>query len=168
VKNVADSGESLNGVLNPLENYYVTSAPCVPNTYNDVCAHTIKYFAKNGPSNKAQCKACPDGYHTEGRSGAWYCLPPAGNIFSNAEFLDKETYDTAIEQGESPIAVSAGKLNFTKKDGPSLPKMIAPPGSAAAEIAAPVKREEKPKAIAAKAPSKSGLSTLVDEWGDDK
>ena len=87
VKNVADSGESLNGVLNPLENYYVTSAPCVPNTYNDVCAHTIKYFAKNGPSNKAQCKACPDGYHTEGRSGAWYCLPPAGNIFSNAEFL---------------------------------------------------------------------------------
>jgi hypothetical protein len=88
--------------------------------------------------------------------------------FSNAEFLDKETYDTAIEQGESPIAVSAGKLNFTKKDGPSLPKMIAPPGSAAAEIAAPVKREEKPKAIAAKAPSKSGLSTLVDEWGDDK
>jgi hypothetical protein len=88
--------------------------------------------------------------------------------FSNAEFLDKETYDTAIEQGESPIAVSAGKLNFTKKDGPSLPKMIAPPGSAAAEIAAPVKREEKPKTIAAKAPSKSGLSTLVDEWGDDK
>ena len=85
--------------------------------------------------------------------------------FSNAEFLDKESYDTAIEQGESPIAISAGKLNFSKKESQSLPKMIAPAGSAAAEIAAPVKREEKPKAAAPK--GKSGLSTLVDEWGDE-
>jgi len=86
--------------------------------------------------------------------------------FSNAEFLDKDAYDTAIEQGESPIAVNAGKLNFTKKEGPSLPKMIAPAGSAAAAIAAPVKREEKPKA-AATPKGKSGLSTLVDAWGDE-
>ena len=87
--------------------------------------------------------------------------------FSNAEFLDKDTYDAAIEQGESPIAINAGKLNFTKKDSPALPKMIAPAGSAAAQIAPPVKREEKPKAAAPKAPGKSGLSTLVDEWGDE-
>lgn len=87
--------------------------------------------------------------------------------FSNAEFLDKDAYDTAIEQGESPIAINAGKLNFTKKEGPSLPKMIAPAGSAAAAIAAPVKREEKPKAAAPAPKGKSGLSTLVDEWGDE-
>ena len=87
--------------------------------------------------------------------------------FSNAEFLDKETYDTAIEQGESPIAVNAGKLNFSKKEAPALPKMVAPAGSAAAQIAPPVKREEKPKAAAPKAPGKTGLSTLVDEWGDE-
>jgi hypothetical protein len=86
--------------------------------------------------------------------------------FSNAEFLDKEAYDTAIEQGESPIAVNAGKLNFNKKEGQSLPKMIAPEGSAAAAIAAPVKREEKPKAAVAPK-GKSGLSTLVDAWGDE-
>jgi hypothetical protein len=85
--------------------------------------------------------------------------------FSNAEFLDKETYDTAIEQGESPIAINAGKLNFSKKDSPSLPKLVAPAGSAAAEIAAPVKRAEKPKEAPPK--GKTGLSTLVDEWGDE-
>jgi hypothetical protein len=36
-------------------------------------------------------------------------------VFTNAEFLDKETYATCVEQGKSPIAINAGKLNFTKK-----------------------------------------------------
>ena len=93
-------------------------------------------------------------------------------VFSNAEFLDSDAYAEAVEQGESPIAVNAGKLNFTKKAEPQLPKMVAPAGSAAAKLAAPaaeappVKRAEKPKEAAPK--PKAGLANLMDEWGDDK
>lgn len=100
-------------------------------------------------------------------------------FFSNLEFLDTDTYNLAVEQGQSPIAVNAGKLNFKKKDTaanavPAMPKLVAPAGSAAAKI---VKQEpaqeaapatEKPKVKAAAEPKKApGLSTLVDEWGDD-
>jgi hypothetical protein len=102
-------------------------------------------------------------------------------FFSNLEFLDTETYQTAVDQGQSPIAVNAGKLNFKKREtaataAPAMPKLVAPAGSAAAQL---VKRvEEKEEAPAAEKPTKaakpaaepkkaSGLSTLVDEWGDD-
>jgi len=94
-------------------------------------------------------------------------------VFSNAEFLDSDAYQEAVEQGESPIAINAGKLNFTKKAEPQLPRMVAPAGSAAAklaapsaEIAPPVKRAEKPKEAAPK--PKAGLANMMDEWGDDK
>jgi hypothetical protein len=94
-------------------------------------------------------------------------------VFSNAEFLDSDAYQEAVEQGESPIAVNAGKLNFTKKAEPQLPRMIAPAGSAAAKLAAPsaevappVKRAEKPKEAAPK--PKAGLANMMDEWGDEK
>ena len=94
-------------------------------------------------------------------------------VFSNAEFLDSDAYQEAVEQGESPIAVNAGKLNFTKKAESQLPRMVAPAGSAAAklaapsaEIAPPVKRAEKPKEAAPK--PKAGLANMMDEWGDDK
>lgn len=101
--------------------------------------------------------------------------------FSNLEFLDTDTYQTAVDQGQSPIAVNAGKLNFKKKDTaatavPAMPKLVAPAGSAAAKIvkqepaqeAAPAAEKPKAKAPVAEEPKKaSGLSTLVDEWGDD-
>jgi len=94
-------------------------------------------------------------------------------VFSNAEFLDSDAYQEAVEQGESPIAINAGKLNFTKKAEPQLPRMVAPAGSAAAKLAAPsaevappVKRAEKPKEAAPK--PKAGLANMMDEWGDDK
>lgn len=98
-------------------------------------------------------------------------------FFSNLEFLDTGTYDIAVEQGQSPIAVNAGKLNFKKKDTaatavPAMPKLVAPANSAAAKVVKAEPQEvqeeepEKPKAKAA--PKKaSGLSTLVDDWGDD-
>jgi hypothetical protein len=97
-------------------------------------------------------------------------------FFSNLEFLDTDTYALAVEQGQSPIAVNAGKMNFKKKDTaatavPAMPKLVAPAGSAAAKIVKPAPQaeeapEEKPKAAPA-AKKASGLSTLVDEWGDD-
>lgn len=94
-------------------------------------------------------------------------------VFSNAEFLDSDAYQEAVEQGESPIAVNAGRLNFTKKTESQLPRMVAPAGSAAAKLAAPsaemappVKRAEKPKEAAPK--PKAGLASMMDEWGDDK
>jgi len=94
--------------------------------------------------------------------------------FSNAEFLDSDGYADAVDQGESPIAVNAGKLNFTaKKPEASIPRMVAPAGSAAAKLAAPVaedappvKRAEKPKEIPK--PKSSGMASMVDEWGDEK
>jgi hypothetical protein len=98
-------------------------------------------------------------------------------FFSNVEFLDSDTYDTIVEQGEAPAAVAAGKLNFKKRDtaavaAPSMPRLVAPAGSAAAKIKAAETDEPAPepaaKAKAAPAAKKdSGLSTLVDEWGDD-
>jgi hypothetical protein len=88
-------------------------------------------------------------------------------VFNRSEFLDQDNYNTAVAQGETLIAINAGKLNFTKKsDAPALPKLVAPPGSAAAEIAPPTKRAEKPKDEAPK--QKLGLSAMMDEWGDDK
>jgi hypothetical protein len=94
-------------------------------------------------------------------------------VFSNAEFLDSDAYQEAVEQGESPIAVNAGRLNFTKKAEPQLPRMVAPVGSAAAKLAAPsadvappVKRAEKPKEATPK--PKAGLANMMDEWGDEQ
>ena len=94
------------------------------------------------------------------------------------EFLDSDTYDAIVEQGAAPAAVSAGKLNFKKRDtaavaAPTMPRLVAPAGSAAAKIKAAESVDEpepapaaKPKAAPA-AKKDSGLSTLVDEWGDD-
>ena len=95
-------------------------------------------------------------------------------FFSNVEFLDMDTYNIAVSQGQSQIAVNAGKLSFKKKGetaATSVPKLVAPAGSAAAQgkaaeakaaAPAPAKKKEEP------APAKaSGLSTMVDEWGDE-
>jgi hypothetical protein len=99
-------------------------------------------------------------------------------VFTHAEFLDKPTYMAAIKQGESQIAVNAGKLNFGKKaetsaTAPAIPKLVAPAGSAAAEIVAtpeeivePTVRAEKKKE-AAPPKAKQNLSAMIDEWGDD-
>ena len=96
-------------------------------------------------------------------------------VFTNAEFLDQETYATCVEQGKSPIAINASKLNFTKKVESQLPKLVAPAGSAAAALAAPVEepvaeptvRSEKKKEAAPPKP-KQNLAAMVDEWGDDE
>jgi len=97
-------------------------------------------------------------------------------FFSNLEFLDTDTYDIAVNQGQSPIAINAGKLNFKKKETaatavPAMPKLVAPAGTAAAKMVKPAEEPEaapveKPKAKP-EAKKASGLSTLVDEWGDD-
>ena len=80
--------EDTDGVSWPASNGYVQSVACQPNTYNDVCAHTLQYqTALNNPptptlgqavAHQPSCKPCPPGFHTNGASGAWFCLPPAG------------------------------------------------------------------------------------------
>jgi hypothetical protein len=95
-------------------------------------------------------------------------------VFSNAEFLDKDTYQTAVAQGQTQVAVNAGRLSYTKKaDVSTIPKLVAPAGSAAAEIkAAPDGVIEPTVRTAAKvkeAPKeKQNLAKLVDSWGDDE
>ena len=86
---------------------------------------------------------------------------------SKAEWLSKDQYDTAIQQGESQIAINASKLNFHKKEEPALPKLEGPAHFASApqlEETPPTKRAEKPKAEAPK--PKVGLASMVDEWDD--
>ena len=93
-------------------------------------------------------------------------------FFSNVEFLNTDDYSVAVEQGQTQTAINAGKLNFKKKGetaATAMPKLVAPAGSAAAQLkaaeskpaAAPAKKKEEP------APKANGLSTLVDEWGDE-
>ena len=94
-------------------------------------------------------------------------------VFSNAEFLDKPTYQIALAQGQTQVAVSAGKMNFTKKsEAQAIPKLVAPAGSAAAEVKTeeavpePTVRVDKKKAVSEPKP-KQNLASMVDDWGDD-
>ena len=83
------------GVLKPsVSSTYYASTPCASGYYNDVCGHTLRHYKQvaMNPSTpaaeaaaaalNAQCKPCPAGYHTDGQTGAWFCLPPPGLIFS--------------------------------------------------------------------------------------
>lgn len=98
-------------------------------------------------------------------------------FFSNVEFLDTDTHNIAVGQGQTTAAVNAGRMSFKKKGETAatseMPKLVAPAGSAAAKIkaeeaAAKPAPKAKPAPAPAPAASKdSGLSTLVDEWGDD-
>lgn len=94
-------------------------------------------------------------------------------FFSNTRFLEMDEYNVAVSQGATQIAVNAGKLIFKKKGetaATSMPKLVAPAGSAAAQVKA---AETKPAAKPAPAkkeepaPKANGLSTLVDEWGEE-
>lgn len=95
--------------------------------------------------------------------------------FSNVEFLDVDTHNIAVGQGQTAAAVNASKMSFKKKGETAataeMPKLVAPAGSAAAKIKAaeaPAAKPAKAKpAEAPAAPKDTGLSTLVDEWGDD-
>jgi len=94
--------------------------------------------------------------------------------FSNVEFLDVDTHAIAVDQGQTAAAVNASKLGFKKKGETAataeMPKLVAPAGSAAAKIKAaeaPAAKPAKAKPAEAPAPKDTGLSTLVDEWGDD-
>lgn len=66
--------ETTDGIMQPLSTYAQVSVPCGVDTYNDRCAH---YFIINASAD-VSCQPCPVGYHTAGRTGAWFCLPPAG------------------------------------------------------------------------------------------
>jgi hypothetical protein len=71
------------GVVLPLEQYVVAEVPCPVNTYNRVCAHAKRHYYASGQMARYQCTPCPPGgFHTGGRTGQWYCLPPPGHLFT--------------------------------------------------------------------------------------
>ena len=69
---------------------------CDVNTYNRECGLTKQQYKKLSldpdiPQEvfqygaKSQCTPCPSGFHTAGQRGAWFCLPPLGNLFERVE-----------------------------------------------------------------------------------
>jgi len=75
------------GVQIPTQTTNIVSQPCQSGTFNDICAHTIKYYALSSSPSLAQCRPCAAGYHTDGKVGSWYCLPPLGMMMSNWALL---------------------------------------------------------------------------------
>lgn len=92
-------------------------------------------------------------------------------FFSNVEFLDLDNHKIAKQQGASQIAANASRLRFTKKDN-KMPQLVAPAGSAAAQvkdeeaIPEPVKRTSTKKVETPVA--KESLKSMIDKWGDDQ
>ena len=65
-------------IVNPAQRtVYPVASFCPVNTYNRVCS-----FTQKSKIPAAECDACPSGWHTSGATGAWFCLPPAGLVFS--------------------------------------------------------------------------------------
>ena len=83
-----NNSKDVNGFTYPNYNVSYTTTPCPVNTYNDKCAHYHLYAAlatqpptpyTTSVAQQPQCTPCPaGGYHTAGRTGAWFCLPPSG------------------------------------------------------------------------------------------
>ena len=59
---------------------------CPVNTYWRSCAHRRLYWAQDRGEVKS-CTPCPDGWHTDGQTGRWYCTPPPGIIFVQPSLL---------------------------------------------------------------------------------
>ena len=87
---------SIDKVVLPNTDYDVYLSICPVNTYNRICAHTKEYIYNaahdtNPPSTEKMkqyaCTQCPTGYHTNGKVGQWYCVPPIGKIFVQGEML---------------------------------------------------------------------------------
>lgn len=92
-------------------------------------------------------------------------------FFSNVEFLNLEDHNIAKQQGASQIAVNASRLRFTKKEG-GMPQLVAPAGSAAAQVKQAENIPEPTKRAPAKKAEpvmdKSSLKAQIDQWGDDQ
>jgi hypothetical protein len=84
-------GQAIDGVMDPPDHSVYVAVPCPVDTYNDRCAHYHKYTAIGllptptvhnqilPASQQPRCTPCPPGgYHTGGKTGAWFCLPPSG------------------------------------------------------------------------------------------
>ena len=68
---------------------WVLDYECPVNTYWRSCAHHFLKLA-NVNGTKPTCKPCPEGYHTDGQTGRWYCTPPAGQIFADSYSLQND------------------------------------------------------------------------------
>lgn len=85
-------------IIEPESDVEVHPLVCPINTFNRVCAHTKESIYTNAKSTnnsdmlkQYQCSPCPPGgYHTGGKTGQWYCLPPAGRLFERRDWLKKE------------------------------------------------------------------------------
>ena len=92
-------GGAHDNVLTPQQELAVYDQPCPVDTYSRECAHTKRWYyfqyiqysvyERILPGSAAtaamylakyQCTPCPPGWHTNGTTGAWYCLPPLGQV----------------------------------------------------------------------------------------
>ena len=86
-------------VISPTAEYNVSGSACPVNTYSRECAHAKRWYywqyilnrdyaddpaAAAGFLGQFNCTPCPaGGWHTNGSTGAWYCLPPPGMVMVN-------------------------------------------------------------------------------------
>ena len=68
---------------NPKELDGTRSVPCPVNHYWRSCAHHYLRYTKDHRGVEPGCKACPVEWHTNGKTGQWYCTPPLGMIFTS-------------------------------------------------------------------------------------
>lgn len=62
---------------------YTVASFCPVNFYNRECAETkLRWVNTWLSADTLKCDKCPDGYHTNGSTGSWFCLPPSGLVFS--------------------------------------------------------------------------------------
>lgn len=67
------------------ETIFLTTV-CPVNTYNRKCAlehlsNAQVDYDNNGVVIVRTCTSCDPGWHTDGATGAWFCLPPNGQLF---------------------------------------------------------------------------------------
>lgn len=106
---------------------------CPVNSYNRKCAYF--HLKESGYEEQTRiqpsCQSCDAGWHTDGKTGSWFCIPPRGKQFVYYENL-KSFWDTPLNQSKAwsrrdliqyELECSARNFNITCRqcDDPGIP-----------------------------------------------